>query len=154
MEPIDLERAEPGFLKGEAGTLGEEMRGCFTCRTCTASCPVAALHEAFNPFRIIRLALYGLRDEILKSPWIWLCTGCYTCQERCPQGVRITDVMTALKNLAVREGHAPPGIRAQRDMVRASGRIYPLDDFDNKKREKMGLVALPTASTVAEHLLS
>jgi len=35
---------------------------------------------------------------------VWVCATCYTCQERCPQGVRIADVMRALKNIAVRLG--------------------------------------------------
>ena len=57
--------------------------------------------------------------------------------------VRIADILTQLKNMAVREGHAPPGIRAQLDLVKGNGRIYPLDDFDNKKRQKIDLPALP-----------
>ena len=51
---------------------------------------------------------------------------------------RVTDFMTLLKNMAVREGHAPSGIKAQMDLTKGQGRIYPLDDFDNKKRKKAG----------------
>ncbi|HIJ20365.1 MAG TPA: heterodisulfide reductase, partial [Deltaproteobacteria bacterium] len=99
----------------------------------------------FNPAKIIRMALYGLKEEILASDFIWLCSSCYACQERCPQGVHITDFMTLLKNLAVKKGHAPAGIKAQMKLVTGEGRIYPLDDFDNKKRKKAGLPELPTS---------
>jgi heterodisulfide reductase subunit C len=60
--------------------------------------------------------------------------------------------MTLLKNMAMKQGHAPPGIRAQWDLVRKEGRIYPLDDFDNKKRGKIGLPALPTSCEIVESL--
>ncbi len=31
---------------------------------------------------------------------LWDCTTCYLCQEHCPQGVKVTDVLYELKNLA------------------------------------------------------
>ena len=130
------------------------IAACFTCRTCTASCPISAVNNKFNPFRIIRMALYGLKEEVLRSDFIWLCSGCYTCQERCPQGVSITEFMTLLKNMAIREGHAPTGIKAQRDIIKGEGRIYPIDEFDNKKRNKIGLPPLPTTCEVVKELFS
>lgn len=143
---IHLEQSDPEFVRSLAREPGaEKVAACFTCRTCTASCPVAAVNREFNPLRIIRMALYGLKEEVLKSAFIWLCAGCYACQERCPQGVSIADFMTLLKNLAVKEGHAPAGIRVQMDLVKGGGRIYPIDDFDNKKREKIDLPPLPTS---------
>ena len=66
--------------------------------------------------------------------------------------VRITDILTTLKNMAAEEGHAPAGIRAQQDIVKGSGRIYPLDDFDNKKRKKVDLPSLPTTCEVVTDL--
>ena len=98
------------------------------------------------------MALYGLREEILESDFIWLCSSCYACQERCPQGVSITDFMTLLKNMAIRDGHAPAGIRAQLKLVKGEGRIYPIDDFDNKKRNKAGLPPLPTSCEAIKKL--
>jgi heterodisulfide reductase subunit C len=32
---------------------------------------------------------------------LWDCLGCYQCQELCPQGVAVTDVMYQLKNVAI-----------------------------------------------------
>ena len=155
MAEINLDRADPNFkheLARQPG--GEGVMACFTCRTCTASCPITAVNNRFNPMRIIRLVLFGLRKEVLGSDFIWLCSSCYACQERCPQGVSITELMTLLKNMAVKEGYAPSGIRAQRDIIRNEGRIYPIDDFDNKKRNKVGLPSLPTSCDVVKQLLS
>ncbi|MFC1532145.1 4Fe-4S dicluster domain-containing protein [Thermodesulfobacteriota bacterium] len=153
MNDIDLELANTDFpkeLAREPG--GEKISACFTCRTCIASCPINAVNDRFNPLRIIRMALYGLKEEVLGSEFIWLCSSCYACQERCPQGVSITEFMTLLKNMAVKAGHAPLGIRAQRDLVTKQGRIYSIDDFDNKKRSKIGLPSLPTSCEVVKEL--
>ena len=128
------------------------ISACFTCRTCVASCPISAVNGAFNPTRIIRMALYGLKKEILQSDFIWLCSSCYACQERCPQGVSITDIMTLLKNMAMKAGKAPSGIRAQLEIIKGGGRVYPIDDFDNKKRKKADLPALPTSCDVIKAL--
>lgn len=153
MGVVDLDQSDPDFVeKLTRQPESEKISACFACRTCTAGCPMSAVNETFNPARIIRMALYGMKEEILNSPFIWLCSSCYTCQERCPQGVKITDFMVLLKNMAVREGHAPTGIRAQMDLTKGQGRIYPLDDFDNKKRKKAGLPELPTSCAVINEL--
>ncbi len=153
MPDIDLGKTDPNFKKELAAQpSGEKIFACFTCRTCVASCPITAVNQTFNPVRIIRMALYGLRDEVLGSNFIWLCSSCYACQERCPQGVGITEFMTLLKNMAVKDGHVPSGIRAQRDLVMNQGRIYPIDDFDNKKRNKIDLPSLPTSCHAVKDL--
>ena len=131
---------------------GRRFTACMTCRTCSSGCPVTEVDSRFDPARIVRMANYGLREEILASDLLWLCSGCYTCQERCPQGVRVTDLITLLKNMAVRAGHVPRGIGAQRELVTKEGRIYPLDDFDNKKRDKIGLPPLPTRCDAVKDL--
>jgi heterodisulfide reductase subunit C2 len=153
MADIDLTKADPNFRKelvSQPG--GEKIAACFTCRTCTASCPVSAVHSRFSPYRIIRMALYGLREEVLGSDFVWLCSSCYSCQERCPQGVSITEFMTLLKNMAIQAGHAPSGIKAQRDIIKGEGRIYAIDEFDNKKRNKIDLPSLPTTCEVVKVL--
>ena len=46
----------------------------------------------------------------------------------------------------------PTGIRAQRDTIKGEGRIYPIDDFDNKKRAKVALPPIPTSCNVVKKL--
>ena len=153
MAEIDLEKSDTNFLKElQKHPEGEKISACFTCRTCVASCPITAVNDRFNPLRIIRMAIYGLREEVLESDFIWLCSSCYACQERCPQGVSITEFMTLLKNMAVIYGYVPQGIKAQREIIFNEGRIYPIDDFDNKKRDKIGLPKLPTSCDVIKSL--
>ena len=153
-DTISLDGIDSNFAEDIAKQRGgEKISACFICRTCVASCPISSVNTEFQPLRIIRMALYGLKEEVLRNDFIWLCSSCYACQERCPQGVYITDFMTLLKNMAVEEGHIPAGIKAQRDLVRGKGRIYPIDEFDNKKRKKAGLPPLPTSCEVVKDLL-
>jgi heterodisulfide reductase subunit C len=131
----------------------EGVRSCYACGTCTAGCPVRRVNPAYNPRKLIRMVLLGMRDEILTGKAIWLCSSCYTCQERCPQGIRITDTIIALRNLAVREGTSPSGISMQAGLIKEQGRLYALDEFDDKKRKKAGLPSLPSEVEGAKKLL-
>jgi len=113
---------------------GENIKLCFTCGICTASCPIREIDSRYNPRKIIRMVLLGMKERVLKSDFIWLCSTCYACTERCPQGVRFTDVMNAIKNLAVKEGYCHQSFTAQIDILGRFGRLYEIDEFDNKKR--------------------
>jgi len=126
----------------QAEPSGEFITRCYACGTCTASCPVRAIEETFNPRRIIHMALLGMKEEVLKSEFVWLCSTCYACYERCPQDVRITEMMNALKNLAVKSGYIHPAFTAQIDLIQTHGRLYEADSFVNKKRVKIGLPEL------------
>lgn len=137
---IKTKDLDPNFkyeVANEKG--GENISRCFSCGTCTAGCPVREIDEKYNPRKIIRMVLLGMREEVLSSDFIWLCSTCYTCYDRCPQDVRLTDIMTALKNIATREGHVHPAFKEQARLVGTFGRLYEVEDFDNKKRGKLGL---------------
>lgn len=141
---LEEEILDPDFVE-EVGREpgGEAIRACFACGTCTAGCPVRRFNEGFNPRRIIHMVLLGMRQRVLKEPFVWMCASCFTCQERCPQGVRISDLMRALKNMALRNGNMPEGIPIQARLLAEKGTLYPLDEFDNKKRIKAGLPPVP-----------
>ena len=118
---------------------GQNMMRCFQCGTCNVGCPVREIEEKYNPRKIIRMAVLGMRERVLSSDFIWLCSECYTCQERCPQDVRIHDVMNALKNLAVKEGYIHSSFAKRIEVLWTNGTLYPLSRFDNTKREELGL---------------
>jgi len=82
---------------------------CFGCQTCTTVCPVVGNYEnpqealGLLPHQIMHAAGLGLRDLAFGSNMLWDCLTCYQCQEQCPQGVHVTDVLYELKNLAVKQ---------------------------------------------------
>ncbi|TKJ40540.1 heterodisulfide reductase [candidate division TA06 bacterium B3_TA06] len=140
---IKFDELDPNFkYEIQAEPSGEFITRCYACGTCTASCPVRSIEETFNPRRIIHMALLGMKKEVLSSEFVWLCSTCYACFERCPQDVRITEMMNALKNLAVKNGYIHPAFTAQIDLIQGHGRLYEADSFVNKKRAKIRLPEL------------
>jgi heterodisulfide reductase subunit C len=140
---VTIKDIDPNFkyeITKEPG--GENFLLCFQCGTCTASCPVKVVDETFNARRIIRMALLGLRKEVLQSEFIWLCSTCYTCYERCPKDVKITEVMNAIKNIAVREGYIHPSFKVQVELLKKHGRLIEISEFENKMRSKLGLPSI------------
>jgi len=83
---------------------GERVLDCFLCGTCTAGCPVSEIDDSFNPRKIMRQILYGLKNETLSDGQIWKCYQCHTCVAHCPQDVRFADIVRALREIAVTEG--------------------------------------------------
>jgi len=135
-----LNDCDPAFkheIAAEPG--GEGLRTCFACAACSARCQVEAKRPEFDPRRLIRLALMGRREQVLSSPLIWLCSTCYSCQEVCPQQVRFTEVLTAIKNIAARSGHAPASARAVARQLAGHGRLLEVSEFENEKRQDLGL---------------
>ena len=140
---IDLDRADPEFRHEVARRHGaEQIARCYACGACSIRCPISEIEPDFDPRRLIRLVLLGLREEVLSSPLLWLCSTCFTCQETCPEGVDFTEVMFVLKNMAVEAGHVPPALGMQPDLLRAHGRLYEITDFENEKRSELGLPEL------------
>ena len=82
---------------------------CFGCKTCSAVCPVVANYDnpqealGLLPHQIMYACGLGLRDLAFSSNMLWDCLTCYQCQEECPQGVCITDILYELKNLAIKQ---------------------------------------------------
>lgn len=107
---------------------GENIRRCFACGTCAAGCPVTDVDSEYNCRRIIRQILFGMREEVLSSPLIWLCLVCYRCYVRCPQKVNFTDIMRVLRYLAVKENRVSAEI---------FDRITELDRFSQSVRHDL-----------------
>ena len=114
---------------------------CVQCGTCSASCPSGRV-TAFRTRQLIRKALMGL-SEVLKSDELWLCTTCYTCLERCPRKVETVPAIIALRNMAVESGNINPRHRDIAHMFIRYGHAVPINEENVKKRESLGLPAVP-----------
>jgi len=79
---------------------GESIKKCIQCGCCTGSCPVSYTMD-ITPREVVALFRAGDMESILSSRTIWICASCYACSVRCPQGVKITDILYALKRVAI-----------------------------------------------------
>ena len=98
--------------------------------------------DSYRPASIIRATLLGLKKLVLESDIIWLCATCYSCMERCPQGVKFTEVIRALRSLAVDEGRIHPVFKKQFDIIAKYGRLFENEEFINEMRADLGLPQL------------
>ena len=109
-----LTQCDPRFkdeVMAEPG--GENLMRCYSCGTCMAACLIRRYEPDYNPRRILHMAILGLRDEVLSSDLIWMCSACDDCYPHCPQDIHISQLFAALRNIALREGHTPPGPAAR-----------------------------------------
>lgn len=120
---------------------GLDILSCMQCGTCTGSCP-SGRQTALNTRRILRDARKN-RVAILSDDALWLCTTCYTCQERCPRNIPITEALLELRRLAIKEGFMLPEHRKISEMVVEFGHAVPLDEETKQKREELGLDPIP-----------
>ena len=142
-EELDLKFAD--LIKEMSGD--REIDHCIQCGTCSSSCPMSVYMD-FPPRKIIAMVKNGFKDEALRSFTIWLCPSCYTCQVRCPAKIKITDVMYALKRLAIQEKVYPPRFsipvldREMSKMIGKNGRnseLWVVLNLYLKSRKPLGL---------------
>lgn len=101
MEEILLNKLDSEFKHRIAERMGDDsFLNCFACGSCTASCPVRRLEEKYNPRRLVRMAILGMKEEVYRSEFVWLCSYHSTCLYRCPQGVNIGEVCAAVVEMA------------------------------------------------------
>ena len=131
MKRIELDKADADFKYEVASKPGaENIKKCFSCGTCTGACPVFRVESEYNPRKIIRMILLGLREEVLSSKIIWLCSGCHACTAHCPQEVNFADVMTVLRDMAIAEGYASADILEGIDEITRSAQDFRKDCID------------------------
>lgn len=77
-----------------------DISACFSCGTCTASCPLSQTDTTF-PRRIIRYAQVGMKDALLSSKELWSCYQCAECAETCPTQADPSEFMAAARRYAI-----------------------------------------------------
>jgi len=87
-----------------------DVRQCYQCGKCTAGCPLREEMDIMpnQVIRMLQMEYPGYEDEILKSYSIWLCLACETCYSRCPQEIRISEIMDFLRQESIRQNKVNP----------------------------------------------
>ncbi|MFW9846038.1 MAG: 4Fe-4S dicluster domain-containing protein [Candidatus Thorarchaeota archaeon] len=140
--PIRDEDVERGFKYEVARQFGGEgLLRCLKCGACSGGCPVGAVTD-YRPRKVLGNVLLGLKELVLTSDDIWMCAACFTCEERCVQEVNFTDIVTILRNMAVKEGYAAQGYLDMAKTVVQHGRVVPMTFAVNKMRGNLDLPPL------------
>ncbi len=77
-----------------------DISACFSCGTCSATCPMSQADGTF-PRRIIRYAQLGMKDALLGSKELWTCYQCGECAETCPTQADPSEFMAATRRYAI-----------------------------------------------------
>lgn len=121
--------------------LRETARPCFQCGICASSCPVFRVAPELNPRTSV--------DSIITDGVVptegneWLCAYCLMCEERCPMGVSLAEILMGIKNISAREGKAPPDVVESAEALLLRGCLSPVSNRAEKKRVDLGLPNLP-----------
>ncbi len=124
----------------EAGL--ETVEHCFQCGTCGGGCP-SGRRTPYRVRQVVRKCLLGLREEVISDPALWMCTTCYTCQERCPRSVTIVDIIKFARNEAAHAGFMADAHKATGKFVIESGHGVPINDTVKALRKEIGLEEVP-----------
>ena len=77
-----------------------DISACFSCGTCSATCPMSQTDGTF-PRRIIRFAQLGMKEQLLSSKELWACYQCGECAETCPTKADPSEFMAATRRYAI-----------------------------------------------------
>jgi len=117
-EPITIKgKKESVFLDKVKKLLpeGGNLNLCLTCGACSSGCPATGL-EDMDPRKFLRMAALGMDEEILSTPWVWMCTMCQRCNYVCPMQIDIPQLVYNARAAWPRE-ERPKGILGSCDMA-------------------------------------
>jgi len=98
-----LLQIDPQVRKEIEGGAHASINMCWTCQSCSTECPVNLATNRLNPMKIIRMANFGLIDELLADPSIWYCQSCNRCIQACPMTVKPATVIAYIRELMLQK---------------------------------------------------
>ena len=120
----------------------ETVKHCFQCGTCSGGCP-SGRRTPYKVRQIVRKCLLGLKEEVITDDALWMCTTCYTCQERCLRSVKIVEIIKKARNIAAHAGYMAKPHKMTGVFVLNTGHAVPINDAAKALRTKIGLPEVP-----------
>ena len=99
---ISKKKIRDDFVRKIEEISGQKLLACYQCGKCSAGCPAVGEMDIL-PNQVIRYAQLGFKEELLEAKSVWVCASCYTCNVRCPKGIKIAEVMEAVRQVLLRK---------------------------------------------------
>lgn len=141
-ELLNDSNRDPDFTAAFIDAGIETVKHCFQCGTCSGSCP-SGRRTPYKVRQIVRKCLLGLKEEVIADDALWMCTTCYTCQERCLRSVKIVDIIKKARNIAAHAGYMAKAHKMTGVYVLNTGHAVPINDKIKALRVKIGLPEVP-----------
>jgi quinone-modifying oxidoreductase subunit QmoC len=94
------------FVKEVIAAGADSLKKCYQCSTCTVVCEVTPNNKPF-PRKEMLYAQWGMKDQLITNPDIWLCHQCSDCTAFCPRGAKPGEVLGAVRKVAIKEYSGP-----------------------------------------------
>ena len=116
--------------------LGRELTGnklflCHTCGSCLSRCFLTDVVPEANPRKFVRMVCNGWEDLALESRFLWTCTLCNRCTFDCPMGLRMDEVVRAVRGVQAARGESPSVLKEGVESALETGNVsmIPKEEF-------------------------
>jgi len=128
--------------------VGETFMSCLQCGTCTSVCPWNQV-ASYSPRRILRELTLDTGTEESVDLAAWRCVTCNSCWLHCPRGIKIIDVIKAVRMLNVNNARIPEQFQMPLDSLIANGN--PWNGVRQKRLEWAQSLDIPAFTPDGEY---
>lgn len=129
---------------------GDDLNLCMQCGLCAGLCPWREVEGEFFVRQMIRMGQLGVEgyesDNVLYG-----CTTCNKCVINCPRGVKIIDIMRAMRSIIAETGAIPGALKTMSGSCHSQGN--PWSEPREKRMDWAKDLDVPAFGDDVEYLL-